>query len=524
MMKSTGALESSTISRKSKRYNNVVTDQRKVMAHNDQRKINKSNHLIHMLYILTILSLCIPLILLSMIEHNPLKDQIKASLFNKEKVEKETLFKHENLDVETKNDVSVIKRYEALPLSKTPALLGSKKGHIECDTKVDFLVYWNDPQGTRDQEFLSPFATKGKTKYLSFEPDSGGWNNIRISMENLFVIAAATGRVLVLPPDSPKYLLTHDTNKRMRGFADFFNLENKGLLRYVSVITMEEFFRREGGENGRLPIPSEIHEEIISASKECVKLKKEINFCQRLYDHLLNIGNSNPQVQHGSTCFIFDIDVFEGRTISEDNEKRVKEFCGDRTIIYYTTEFEAPILWHFRTSKAKFRILLHFYSFIFFTDPKIDNIFKRFVRDFLHYNDAIFCAAGKVIQSLKKNDAIYSSLHIRRGDFQYKRQKLSAEEWYSNTKEIWLPEEILYIATDEKEKDFFNPISKYHKIYTLNDFWETAKLDQIDPNYLGMIDTIVSSYGRAFAGTFRSTFSGYINRLRGYYNISMRSS
>jgi len=36
-----------------------------------------------------------------------------------------------------------------------------------------------------------------------------------------------------------------------------------------------------------------------------------------------------------------------------------------------------------------------------------------------------------------------------------------------------------------------------------------------------MIDTIVASRGRAFAGTWFSTFSGYISRLRGYQGLSM---
>ena len=39
-----------------------------------------------------------------------------------------------------------------------------------------------------------------------------------------------------------------------------------------------------------------------------------------------------------------------------------------------------------------------------------------------------------------------------------------------------------------------------------------------------MIDTIIASRGRAFAGTFFSTFSGYINRLRGYHGMSMKDS
>ncbi len=46
------------------------------------------------------------------------------------------------------------------PASKTPALTGASRAHIECDVNVDSLAYWNDPQGTRDQEFVSPFRVK----------------------------------------------------------------------------------------------------------------------------------------------------------------------------------------------------------------------------------------------------------------------------------------------------------------------------------------------------------------------------
>ena len=42
----------------------------------------------------------------------------------------------------------------------------------------------------------------------------GGWNNIRMSLEIVMIIAAASGRTLVLPPDAPLYLLTVSENSR----------------------------------------------------------------------------------------------------------------------------------------------------------------------------------------------------------------------------------------------------------------------------------------------------------------------
>jgi hypothetical protein len=86
--------------------------------------------------------------------------------------------------------------------------------------------------------------------------------------------------------------------------------------------------------------------------------------------------------------------------------------------------------------------------------------------------------------------------------------KLPAEEWYENTKEIWKPNEIIFIATDEHDKSFFDPIAKHHDIRFLDDYWDLASLGDLDPNYFGMIDTIVSSRARAFAGTWFSTFTG----------------
>lgn len=123
-----------------------------------------------------------------------------------------------------------------------------------------------------------------------------------------------------------------------------------------------------------------------------------------------------------------------------------------------------------------------------------------------------------------KNAGGFSALHIRRGDFQFSKQKISAEEWWENTQEVWLPNEILYIATDEKDRTFFDPIKEHRTIRFLSDYWDEAGLDDVDPNYIGMIETIIASRGRAFAGTWFSTFTAYINRMRGYHGMDMKLS
>jgi len=139
---------------------------------------------------------------------------------------------------------------------------------------------------------------------------------------------------------------------------------------------------------------------------------------------------------------------------------------------------------HFHTDTPEYRILNHFYGFFHFTNPKIDNYYKRFVRDYLRYKDEIFCAAGKIVNALQKESEEkgfdvdeeggggFSCLHVRRGDFQYKETKISGKEWYENSKELFHPNEILYIATDERDKSFFEPIKEHHDIRFLDDYMD----------------------------------------------------
>jgi hypothetical protein len=91
----------------------------------------------------------------------------------------------------------------------------------------------------------------------------------------------------------------------------------------------------------------------------------------------------------------------------------------------------------------------------------------------LHYKDEIYCAAGKIVHELQKQGE-FSSLHIRRGDLQFKEVKISAAEWYNNTRELWKPNETLFIATDEPNKTWFDDLAKHHRLLFLDDYWDFA--------------------------------------------------
>jgi hypothetical protein len=172
-------------------------------------------------------------------------------------------------------------------------------------------------------------------------------------------------------------------------------------------------------------------------------------------------------------------------------------------------------------------------------------VYKRIVRDRLHYHDDIFCAAGRVVKLLHEeaskltgkpvqdaskghpktlggnvnSDAVYHAYHIRRGDFQYAETRVSAQQLWRNTRHLLDPKvtKLLYIATDEKDKAFFDPFRAVFEVRFLHDYTAAAHLGDghLNQNHIGMVEQVICANAHTFIGTPLSTFTGYITRMRG---------
>jgi hypothetical protein len=115
-------------------------------------------------------------------------------------------------------------------------------------------------------------------------------------------------------------------------------------------------------------------------------------------------------------------------------------------------------------------------------------------------------------------------MHIRRGDFKglafYKNGIVDPNDIIASN--YFQPQRTVYIATDEIDLAFFEPLDRNHTVLFISDFHHL--IEGIDPNYYGMIEQLVCAKGDKFVGTYYSTFSAYINRLRGYHAQKSRSS
>ena len=154
---------------------------------------------------------------------------------------------------------------------------------------------------------------------------------------------------------------------------------------------------------------------------------------------------------------------------------------------------------------------------------------KRFIRDHVRYVDVIQCAAARAVSAVRdiarqhdpsNRDGTFDAFHIRRGDFQYKETRISAQEIYEASKDQLREGATVYIATDEKDKSFFDDLAKHYKLIYLDEIMD--KIGDVNTNFYGMIDQLIASQSRTFFGCWFSTFTGYINRIRGYHADRLR--
>jgi len=204
---------------------------------------------------------------------------------------------------------------------------------------------------------------------------------------------------------------------------------------------------------------------------------------------------------------------------------RMREELQNRNLCVYDEKMQtAPVIHFMCYHKMRIRYLTHFYTFLFFEDWKQGLWTKRFVRDHLRYVDELQCAAARVVEALRDRarkldpsnpDGLFDTMHIRRGDFQFKTTRMPAEEIYANSKDVLKEKSVLYISTDERNKTFFKPFAEHYDVCFLDEFQHLFK--RLNTNYYGMLEQLIASKGRVFVGTMFSTFTGFINRMRGYY-------
>ena len=388
-------------------------------------------------------------------------------------------------------------------------------------------------------------------KYTVFEPDRGGWNNIRMAAETAMIFAHATGRTLVMPPLANWYLLNKDPHQEdnKSNFHKFFDF--KKIAESLNIITMDSFIEHVA-KKGLLkaPFPKELDSKEI-ASKDNSKLWSYLEkacHVQEWEPGKVFIGFNFAIGKNGQVVYT-PFENYTKANFTQIKDPRLRAFAAHgRLVLPYDEAMHSHRAIYFPGDyRNTHRILTHFYTYLYWQDHKTEHKYKRLVRDRLHYHDEIFCAGGRAVKALHDEaaalngvsspgysnvhhltlggdttkDATYFAVHIRRGDFQYQHTRLSSEQIWANIKHLFDPKvtRLLYISTDERDKSFFKPFTDHFHVRFLDNIADRAKLKHahLNQNNIGMVEQIICANAHTFAGTPLSTFTGYITRMRGYY-------
>lgn len=95
---------------------------------------------------------------------------------------------------------------------------------------------------------ITPHHHEHGEKFLTFNYEISGFNNVRMTVECMIVVAHAMGRTLVIPPNfETEDFIRGDHNEWYdMGFEDLMSMKLVRTQRGFHSMTMEEFLRTQG--------------------------------------------------------------------------------------------------------------------------------------------------------------------------------------------------------------------------------------------------------------------------------------
>lgn len=293
----------------------------------------------------------------------------------------------------------------------------------------------------------------GTGGYFLYEKYPGGFNNIRMSFELAISFSFLTNRTLVLPPDSRYYLLDEVCN-----VEDFFEDFTFG----INVITYKQF--------------------------------------QKLEKH------SIPFEQIKNECVVYDGGVVE-YVFNLEKIPVPEKFRKGRKVINFQDLFKPSDKYIFFDKN----LLGNFYQTIY---TKEESKLKSLISKYVRYKNEIFDTAWGFVNVL--GDKSYYSLHVRRNDFQYKDLRIDSQPLLEFVKKEIPTGSKVYIATDHKDKEFFDVFKSEYEILFYEDIAEKLTNSVVYKKWIPIIEQLICTRGIKFIGNKLSTLSSYIFRMRGF--------
>ena len=246
------------------------------------------------------------------------------------------------------------------------------------------MKYWNTKLPG------SAFRHTECSRYISFDVDQGGLNNIRLVFEYVVVIAAITGRTLVLPPAQSWYLINHGPkhvgkSEGATKFSEIFDIP--ALQQVVRVLTTEEFIQ-ESTEH--LSIPTLFLESGAFSFSDT----KDANW--KLWQQWLSDNSRIPDWSPYETLIAYpDMTRVDMGRVSND-------YVDRRQFVEFTPELNAAPIIHF-PSNSEHRFLGPVATMLAAEDDELPRLCRRLLKHHIRYNPTIFRPRRTVYQTIARS-------------------------------------------------------------------------------------------------------------------------
>ena len=307
-----------------------------------------------------------------------------------------------------------------------------------------------------------------------------------MQFEIMVVMAWITGRTLVLPPARRFYLLGDEP----RLLEDFLDLAS--LRRQIPVLTAAEF-------------------------AEVSKLDRDIATDETYHEFMQSHGFMPPW--NGlDNILLFPSDALKMRPDLQARLAGPQQ--THRQLVTISNEAEHCEIMYFPMI-PEHRMFGVAECFFLFGDERFERSARTLLRDAIRYSAGIFKLAEAAINSPALGGRRYSAIHVRRGDFQYDKTRIEAEQIFESTKALLFSGEPVYVATDETDAAFLDVFRENYEVVTFNDLPAEIRADT-PHHWCGIVETLIcaAASGR-FIGTRLSTFTARIGIVRGHLSCTI---
>lgn len=204
--------------------------------------------------------------------------------------------------------------------------------------------------------------------FITFEPDAGGFNNIRMNFETVLAFALILNRTLVIPPTQQMYLL-----HKPSGLGDYFDLADLKAALPAGLLTTEEYLKLR---NVSIQYGERRYEDL-----------------KELLDFLRKQGPTPKWNMHSQALAVPSIKECNltsdiGRMPYSKEFGRpyptLQEFMAYRkdVVEFSSMDLEAEVI-HFRTDKHSnegYRLFGNYHTFLYFSDPEWFRYTAAFIR------------------------------------------------------------------------------------------------------------------------------------------------